>query len=159
MHRGVSHIISACPPSTAEVHNYPTKLTRLPGLGLAIAKHLLTAPRSSNLVILARSKEPLQQLKDQYKGQVEVLSGDLSDLSFGQKAVDLAISAFGRLDGVVINHGILGPVGKIAEADLEAWKGGFDVNYLSAVAFVSTIVQSFWEGYLLKANNVSFISI
>ncbi|KAK2760024.1 hypothetical protein FQN54_002760 [Arachnomyces sp. PD_36] len=115
------------------------------GIGLAIAKHLLTAPRSSNLVILARTKEPLQQLKDQYKGQVEVLSGDLADFSLGKKAVDLAVSAFGRLDGVVLNHGALGPIGGIAEADLEAWKGALDVNFLSAVAFAKAALPHLRE--------------
>ncbi|OJJ47407.1 hypothetical protein ASPZODRAFT_25455 [Penicilliopsis zonata CBS 506.65] len=106
------------------------------GLGLAISKFLLTAPQPHNVIIIARSVEPLQKLKDQYGKQVEVLNGDLEDFSLGQKAVDLALKSFGRLDGLVLNHGTLGQVGKIAEADLEQWKQGFDVNFISLVAFV-----------------------
>ncbi|OJJ50280.1 hypothetical protein ASPZODRAFT_128901 [Penicilliopsis zonata CBS 506.65] len=106
------------------------------GIGLAVAKYLLAAPQSHNLVVIARSVEPLQQLKAEYGSQVEVLSGDLADLSIGQRAVDLAIRSFGGLDGMVLNHGILGQVGKIAGADLEQWKHGFDVNYFSFVAFI-----------------------
>ncbi|EAW12232.1 SDR family oxidoreductase [Aspergillus clavatus NRRL 1] len=106
------------------------------GIGLAIAKYLLTAPQSHNVVVIARSVEPLQKLKEQYNKQVEVLNGDLADFSLGQKAVDLAIKSFGRLDGMVLNHGILGQVGKVAEADVEQWKQGFDVNFFSLVAFV-----------------------
>jgi len=92
------------------------------------------------VVVLARSQEPLQKLKEQYGGRVEVLAGDLSDMSFGQKAVDLALASFGRLDGLVLNHGVLGQVGKIADADPEQWKKGFDVNFISLVAFVSCLL-------------------
>ncbi|RAL04475.1 SDR family oxidoreductase [Aspergillus ibericus CBS 121593] len=106
------------------------------GIGLAIAKYLLTAPQAHNVVVIARSREPLQQLKEQYSKQVEVLNGDLSDFSLGQKAVDLALKSFGRLDGMVLNHGILGQVGKVIDADPQEWKAGFDVNFISLVAFI-----------------------
>ncbi|KAJ6011610.1 short-chain dehydrogenase [Penicillium sp. IBT 35674x] len=106
------------------------------GIGLAIAKFLLTAPQCYNVIVIARSSEPLQKLKDQYSEQVEVLNGDLADLSLGQKAVDLALKSFGRLNGLILNHGVLGQVSKIAEADPEQWKQGFDVNFFSLVAFI-----------------------
>lgn len=86
--------------------------------------------------MIARSIEPLQKLKDQFPKQVEVLNGDLADFSLGQKAVDLALKSFGRLDGLALNHGGLGQVGKIAEADPEQWKQGLDINFISLVAFV-----------------------
>lgn len=89
------------------------------------------------MIVIARSFEPLQKLKEQYTKQVEVLNGDLAELTLGQRAVDLALKSFGRLDGLVLNHGVLGQVGKIAEADPEQWKQGFDVNFISLVAFVS----------------------
>jgi NAD(P)-dependent dehydrogenase (short-subunit alcohol dehydrogenase family) len=107
------------------------------GIGWSVAQYLLGAPRSNNLVVLARSHDPLQQLKDQYPGQVEVLSGDLANLGLGQEAVSLALKTFGRLDGMVINHGILGPVARLENSDLEAWKRGFDINFFSAAALVS----------------------
>lgn len=108
-----------------------------PGIGLAVAKYLLTCPQSHNVVVVARSQEPLQKLKSQYNKQVEVLNGDLADFSLAQRAVDLALKSFGRLDGMVLNHGILGQVGKVAQGDLQEWKHGFDVNFISLVGFVS----------------------
>lgn len=96
--------------------------------------------------MIARSVEPLQKLKEQYNKQVEVLNGDLADLSIGQKAVDLALKSFGRLDGMVLNHGVLGQVGKIAQADPEQWKHGFDVNFISFVAFVSSKSRAAFQG-------------
>lgn len=109
------------------------------GIGLAVSKYLLSAPQSHNVVLIARSPEPLLNLKKEYNNQVEVLNGDLGDLTLPQKAVDLAVKSFGRLDGMVLNHGILGQVGKIAQAELQEWKDGFDVNFISLVAFVSVL--------------------
>lgn len=49
------------------------------GLGLAIAKRLLRD--SHKLVLVARSAEPLEKLKQEYPGQVEYVAGDLGDFS------------------------------------------------------------------------------
>ncbi|OKP08292.1 hypothetical protein PENSUB_5659 [Penicillium subrubescens] len=112
------------------------------GIGLAIAKYLLTAPQAHNVVVVARSVEPLEKLKEQYSKQVEVVNGDLADFSLAQKAVDAAIKSFGQLDGVVLNHGILGQVGKIAAADVDQWKKDFDVNFFSLVAFAKAALPA-----------------
>lgn len=106
------------------------------GIGLSITKYLLTAPQAHNVVVVARSVEPLRKLKEQYGKQVEVLNGDLADFSLASKAVKLATDTYGRLDGMVLNHGVLGQVGKVEEADFEQWKHGFDINFISLVAFV-----------------------
>lgn len=106
------------------------------GIGLAVAKYLLQAPQSHNVVVVARSVEPLQKLKEQYGDQVAVVNGDLADFAIAKKAVDVATVTFGQLDGMVLNHGILGQVGKIADADPQQWKEGFEINFMSLVAFV-----------------------
>jgi NADP-dependent 3-hydroxy acid dehydrogenase YdfG len=49
------------------------------GIGLAIANFLLKA--SHKVVVVARTPEPLEELKRQYPGQVEILAADLSDFS------------------------------------------------------------------------------
>ncbi|OJJ08903.1 hypothetical protein ASPVEDRAFT_48033 [Aspergillus versicolor CBS 583.65] len=115
------------------------------GIGLAISKYLLSAPQNHNVVVVARSVEPLQALKSEYSNQVAVLNGDLADFSLGQKAVELAVKTFGRLDGVVLNHGILGQVGKIAAADIEEWKKGYDVNFFSLVSFITAALPALRE--------------
>ncbi|KAJ5219714.1 hypothetical protein N7468_008918 [Penicillium chermesinum] len=124
------------------------------GLGHAIAKYLLSAPQSHNVVVLARSVEPLQKLKDEYKGQVEVVHGDLSDFSLAQKAVDAAIKSFGRLDGLVLNHGVLGQTGKVAETDVENWRSAFDINFFSLVAFATAALPALRS----SKGNIVFVS-
>lgn len=102
------------------------------GIGLAIAQHLLSA--SHNVVLLARSEVPLRQLEAQYKSQVAVLTGDLSDFSLGKRAVDLATQRFSSLDGLIVNHGVLDPVKRVTNSTAEEWRQAFDVNFFSAVA-------------------------
>lgn len=67
---------------------------------------------------------------------MEVLAGDLSDLSLGAKAVELAASRWGRLDALIVNHGTLEPVKKVADTEPQEWRETFDVNVFSAVSLV-----------------------
>ena len=68
-----------------------------------------------------------------------MLAGDLSDLSLQlpAKAVELAISRWGKLDALVVNHGTLDPVARIVDVKLEEWERGFRANVTSAVGLVS----------------------
>jgi len=47
---------------------------------------------------------------------------------------------FGRIDGIVINHGVLTPITRIEDASIEDWKQLFDANFFSALALVSHAV-------------------
>src|SRR2546421_8252295 len=107
------------------------------GIGLTIANYLLQDSAKHNLVILGgRSQEALDNLKAQSPHRIQVIPGDLSDFSLGQNAVDIAVSAFGKVDGLIINHGILGEVARIADCDLAGIQKTFDVNFFSTIACV-----------------------
>lgn len=106
------------------------------GIGLSAAHKILSTP-SHRVLAIARSSEPLQTLQSQYPDRVQILSGDLSDFALGQKAVDLALLEWGQLDGVVINHGVLDPVKRIADTEAEEWRRAFDINAFSGIAMVN----------------------
>ncbi len=88
------------------------------------------------MTILARGEAALREIQSQYPNQVQILAGDLSDFALAEKAVNVTITQFGRLDGLVINHGTLPPVTNIQDSEIDAWKHNFDVNFFSGVAFV-----------------------
>ena len=90
---------------------------------------------------MARSQGPLDELKKQYDGQVHVLVGDLADFNLGEKAKDAALQAWGHLDGLILNHGVLDPVERVANATIDEWRKAFDVNYFSCVAMVLCMEQ------------------
>ncbi|KAF2115796.1 short chain dehydrogenase-like protein [Lophiotrema nucula] len=117
------------------------------GIGQAISSFLLSQPHSHRLVVVARTHTALDQLHYQYPDRVEVLAGDLSDTSIAAKSVELAISRWGRLDSLIVNHGTLDPVKTVADASVEDWKKGFDTNVFSAIALVQAALP-----YLRKTN-------
>ena len=105
------------------------------GLGLAVVKHLVS--QSHNVVALARSTDLLDRLQHEHPQQVLALPGDLKEISLAHKAVELATTKFGQLDGVVVNHGALLGVKRLEDCDIDDWRGMFDINFFSAVALVS----------------------
>ncbi|KAK5169645.1 uncharacterized protein LTR77_005622 [Saxophila tyrrhenica] len=115
------------------------------GVGLAIAHFLLS--RSHKLVVVARTEQPLRELEKQYKDQVAVLAGDLSDLSLGAAAVNLAQERWQRLDGLIINHGVLDPVKRLADCSTEEWRAAYDINFFSAVAMTKAALQPLRESH------------
>ncbi|KAF2271817.1 NAD(P)-binding protein [Westerdykella ornata] len=108
------------------------------GIGQAIAQYLLS--RNHKLVVISRTLSALDQLRSQYPDHVEVLAGDLSDLSLGPKAVELAVTRWDRLDGVIVNHGTLNPVKKVADSSAEEWRKSFDVNVFSALSIITPAI-------------------
>ncbi|KAF2971361.1 hypothetical protein GQX73_g2251 [Xylaria multiplex] len=104
------------------------------GLGLAIAQALLR--ESHKVFLVARSEDGLQKLKAEHGDSVDYTSADLADLKVAPKIVASALKAFGRIDGLVINHSSLSPITKIFDSDSEEWRRAFDVNVFSAVALV-----------------------
>lgn len=51
------------------------------------------------------------------------------------KLVNLAVSSFGKVDGLVVNHGMLIP-NKFADTSIEEWKKVYDINVFSGIALV-----------------------
>lgn len=113
------------------------------GIGLSVAHYLLK--QSSQLVVVGRSEKPLQELEQQYPGQVAALIGDFADLTLGQKAVDLALSRFKKLDGVIANHAVLDPVQRIADSTVEEWRKAFDVNLFSIITLTKAAIPALRE--------------
>lgn len=109
------------------------------GIGLAAAHYLLK--QSHKLVVVARSEPPLRELEKQYPEQVAVLAGDLADFTLGDKAVQLAQQRYSKLDGVIVNHGVLDPVKRIADSTAEEWRAAYDINFFSAIALAKAALQ------------------
>ncbi|KAF2724901.1 NAD(P)-binding protein [Polychaeton citri CBS 116435] len=110
------------------------------GIGLAIAHYLLK--QSHQIVVVARSEKPLRELETQYPSQVAALAADLSDFSVGKKVADLAQSKFGKLDGLIVNHGVLDPVKRVKDTTAEDWRSAFDINFFSAISIVQACLPA-----------------
>jgi NAD(P)-dependent dehydrogenase (short-subunit alcohol dehydrogenase family) len=71
--------------------------------------------------------------------RVKLLKVDLSNLENAASVVDDAVKAFGQLDGLVLNHGVLDPVQRVGVegGNVEDWRRAFDINFFSALSIVS----------------------
>jgi NAD(P)-dependent dehydrogenase (short-subunit alcohol dehydrogenase family) len=78
----------------------------------------------------------------------------MSDFSLASKAVALATERWGRLDALIVNHGSLDPVKKVADATPEEWRAAFDTNVFSAVGLVRS---PYFYSSSLKFNNIRML--
>lgn len=116
------------------------------GIGLAISKFLIS--QQHKLVVTSRSSQPLEDLRATAPTQVEIAAGDITDVKIAAKAVKLAVDTYGRLDGLVLNHGALDEVKRISDSDVEGWKRVFDINFFSCINVVC-IVSFYARFYLI----------
>lgn len=104
------------------------------GIGAAFAQEL--ASRQMNLVLVARSKDKLQQLasklQDQYKIQVDVIVQDLTALE-AAKSVFEAVTQKGLTIDLLINNAGFGDYGDFAERDGDREVNMLQLNILALV--------------------------
>jgi NAD(P)-dependent dehydrogenase (short-subunit alcohol dehydrogenase family) len=104
------------------------------GIGRAIARRLLDDGWSVAAFDLPKSGLARSFARSPH---VALIEGDVADAAAVERAVAKAVTAFGRLDGVVSNAGIMKrkPVGKLSLAD---WQRVLDVNLTAAFLFART---------------------
>jgi len=114
------------------------------GLGLYIAKALWNS--GANILLVARTEGALAELKrdlleKQTQGQqVEILVADLSDPGTSERILAVAKKLWKRIDVLINNAGIQGPIGKSWENAWDQWQRTLQVNLLSSVAMCRTFI-------------------
>lgn len=91
-------------------------------------------------MLLSRSESSLKEIQQNAPDNVEIVAGDASDLSLGERAAHAATERWGRVDGLVVNHGQVEPVQRIADADINYWREAFDINVWSAVTMMKAAI-------------------
>jgi NAD(P)-dependent dehydrogenase (short-subunit alcohol dehydrogenase family) len=98
------------------------------GMGKGIA--LEFAGQGAKLVLSGRDSERGKALESEItsqNGSAIFLAGDVGNEAYNEALVRLAISTFGKLDGVVTNAGVLG-LGSLTSLPLETWRETFSTN-------------------------------
>jgi NAD(P)-dependent dehydrogenase (short-subunit alcohol dehydrogenase family) len=113
----------------------------LTGASRGIGAHAATwlARGGADLALVARDAESLARVSsDARQLGVDVLElpTDVTEVGAGQRAVAATLNRFGRIDSLVNNAGIAGPVGHIVTLDLQDWRRTLETNLLAAVAFI-----------------------
>ncbi|CAB10800.1 NAD(P)-binding protein [Schizosaccharomyces pombe] len=102
------------------------------GIGLATAEAL---QKKAKVIAVSRSLTPeLETLLIQNPDSFVHVKGDVTEV--GKASIETAIKKFGKLDSVILNAGVLEPIAKIADADINEWRKLFDINFFSVVETV-----------------------
>ena len=107
------------------------------GIGAHTARWL--ASGGAHLALVAREVNGLSEVGDDARRRgIEVLElpGDITEAGVAQRLVAAVLDRFGRLDSLINNAGIAGPVGHVATLDLHQWRRTLETNLLAPVALI-----------------------
>ncbi len=99
------------------------------GAGRAIALRL--AREGMSVVAVARTREHLDQLAGEIaaaNGVCEAISADVANPADVQRMAAQALERFGRIDALINNAGIGGPISSVDETPVDEWRRTLDVN-------------------------------
>ena len=147
------------------------------GLGLAMAREL--ADEGCRLVICARDEAELQRAGEELEqrgAEVLAVRCDVADRDDVQRMVDAARQAFGRIDVLICNAGVI-QVGQVHSMELEDFRAAMDIMYWGVlypilavvpemrqrhagrIAIISSIGGKISVPYLLPYNAAKFAAV
>ena len=125
------------------------------GLGLRIAKTL--AKKKYNVAICSRHLDELKRAKkiiESYGVKCLALKTDVSNYNQCKSLVKKTIRTFSRIDLLVNNAGIIGPIGNLWKNNLKDWENTIKINLLGTVNMCHLVVP-----YMLKQKNGIIINL
>ncbi len=96
------------------------------GIGAAAAREF--ASQGANVALVARSAGAITALADEIGARAIALPCDVSRYSEVEAAVAACVRAFGGLDVLIGNAGVIEPIAHLSKADPEAWAQAIDIN-------------------------------
>lgn len=96
------------------------------GIGASAARAFADA--GANVALLARSTDAIADLAGGIGEKALAIPCDVARWSEVARAVDATVAAFGSLDVIVNNAGVIEPIADLAESDPDAWGAAIDVN-------------------------------
>jgi NAD(P)-dependent dehydrogenase (short-subunit alcohol dehydrogenase family) len=106
------------------------------GVGIGRVISLAFAQEGADIVVAAEAEKPLKAVAKEIESvgrQSLAVVMDLLDSDQPRKMVEKAMEKFGRIDVLVNNSGIEGPIRNVAEMDLRAWNDMFAINLTGAM--------------------------
>lgn len=110
------------------------------GIGAAVAKAVAGA--GAHVVLLARTSGGLEEVDDEIRsngGQATLIPLDLRKLEEVDKLGPSIVERFGRLDILIGNAAILGPLTPAHQVDPKDWKKVMAVNFMANVRLMRTL--------------------
>ncbi len=96
------------------------------GIGAAAARAFAEA--GAQVALLARSEDAIADLAGEIGDAALAIPCDVSRFWEVETAVKATLGAFGRLDALIGNAGVIEPIGHIEALDPDAWGQAIDIN-------------------------------
>ncbi|GGG67848.1 short-chain dehydrogenase [Salipiger pallidus] len=96
------------------------------GIGAATAR--IFAEAGAKVALLARNRDAIAELAGEIGQNAVAIPCEISRYWEVEQAVANTLKAFGSLDIVVNNAGVIDPIAPLAEADPDAWSAAIDIN-------------------------------
>jgi NAD(P)-dependent dehydrogenase (short-subunit alcohol dehydrogenase family) len=101
------------------------------GIGAAAAREF--AGRGAQVALLARGMSEIADLAGELGAERAIaIPCDVARWQEVAQAVDATVDAFGPVDVVIANAGVIEPVAMIAESDPEGWRAAIEINLTGA---------------------------
>jgi NAD(P)-dependent dehydrogenase (short-subunit alcohol dehydrogenase family) len=117
-----------------------------PGLGRALA--LRCTDHGARVVLVARSGDRLDSVANEIeaRGGIAVpVAGDASSPADCERVVRVALTTFGRIDGLVNNAAVIPPLAPVAAVDDDVLQAAFDGNLETAYRLTRAVVPCMRE--------------
>lgn len=96
------------------------------GIGAQAAR--IFAEAGANVVLLARSQDAIADLAGEIGSKAIAIPCNVARYSEVSSAVETAVQAFGGLDVLINNAGVVDPISHLADAEPDAWSQLIDIN-------------------------------
>lgn len=113
------------------------------GIGEAAAR--VFAQAGANVVLMARSTADISKIAGQIGEKALAVPCDVARFEDVQSAFDAAEKAFGPIDILINNAGVIEPVSHIATSDPEAWGRAIDINLKGVYYGVRLVLPQMME--------------
>lgn len=108
------------------------------GIGAAIVDTLLE--HNADLVVVDLVEEPLRQRQEAVGAhRLQYVLGDVSLDEVNSKAVHIAITTWGRVDGLALNAGVMAPIQRISDMASRDVRKIFDINVIAHISLVCSV--------------------
>ncbi|MFP7674171.1 SDR family oxidoreductase [Marivita sp. S0852] len=96
------------------------------GIGAETAR--IFANAGANVALIARSSDSIADLAGEIGPQAVAIPCDISRYWEVEKAVENCVGAFGRLDILINNAGVIEPISRLEDAHPDGWGQAIDIN-------------------------------
>lgn len=123
------------------------------GLGAAIADRL--ARDDARLVLVMRDQEMADAQQARFGDQAKLVVTDLLAPDAAETIVNTALQAWGRIDGLVNNAGIIDPIGPLAEVDSDVWDLSIATNLTAPWRLIRAYIAATPDDHPRRIVNIS----